>query len=175
VVDEVGTRRDWSAAITDWPDPRALPPRNDRRHPLVDHLGRVSRRRFPSPHPDALSATKRQRRIDRRKLGAAAAAVNQAVSILRYSKHPVARARAISALQAALRAASREMRRILLTQALRATSPGLSVAELSRYARIEDDTGPLGTHIVTAPSAPHAPPAVAVAPRERWTMATAVG
>ena len=175
VLDDDSTRDAWSAVSVDFSSPRALPLRDDRRQPPVDHRGRVSRLRFGSPHPEAINATKRQRRIDRRKFGSAAAVVRQASCILRHSKNPAARSRAFSALKAALRAASSEMRRLLLALALHATSPGLSLSELSRRGRVENDADPPGRLVVTTPAAPHAPPPVAVAPHEGWTVAVAVG
>jgi len=175
VLDRDSNRYAWSAVLVDFSNPRALPRRNDRRHPVVDHHGRVSRRRFASPHPDARSATTRQCRIDRRKFGSAATAVNQASCILRCSKNPATRARAFSALQAALHAASSGMRRLLLARALCATSPPLSLVALFPLLWIESDTGPPGGLVTTTPVAPHAPRAVAVAPHEGWMVAVAVG
>jgi hypothetical protein len=169
-LDDYEVRDQWSALFVDWSDVRALPSRDDRRHPSVDHMRRISRRRFASPHPDAVSATKRQRRIDRRKFGAAATTVNQVSCILRFSTNPACRARAVSALQASLRAVSSEVRRLLLVLAFRSSWPILAL-----HSRDENDTGPPGTLVVTSPTAPHAPPAVTVVPHNGWSVMAAVG
>ena len=169
-LDDYEVRDQWSALFVDFSDARALPPRDNRRHPSVDHMRRISRRRFASPHPDAVSATKRQRRVDRRKFGAAATTVNQVSCILRFSTHPACRARAVTALQASLRAVSSEVRRLLLVLAFRSSWPILAL-----HSRNENDNSPPGSLIVTTPTAPHAPPVVTVAPHERWSVMAAVG
>jgi hypothetical protein len=45
----------------------------------------------------------------------------------------------------------------------------------SRFRRPDNETGQPGSVVTTTPAAPHAPPAVTVAPLIGWTVATALG
>ena len=162
----------WLTAVTDFSGPGHV--RVERRRPAVDHDGRITSRRFGRPHEIAVAATAAAKRRDRRAYGSAARTVRLAAYVLKYSTNPVARARATSALRAALYEASPEHRRFLASLAMGAMqSPTTCPVPVETAGT--PATGPPGQLVAASPLVPRGPTSVIVAPQERCAVSVFVG
>lgn len=162
----------WLTAVTDLSGPGHV--RVERRPSTVDHDWRITSRRFDRPHETAVAATAAAKRRDRRAYGSAARTVRQAAYVLKYSTNPVARARATSALRAALYEASPEHRRFLASLAMGAMqSPTTCPVPVETAGT--PATGPPGQLVAASPLVPRGPTSLIVAPQERCAVSVFVG